>query len=117
MGYFAYSQSARTSIRHSGSREKYLSSMTAYRKVTSVAEVIKGYSSYHLSLAHLALMPPDLGLQAQSITYWMSLWDKCCKMRYGNRNTLSGSEKTAQNHVATFFSFSKSNASVGLVPI
>lgn len=37
----AYSQSAPTSIRHSGSREKYLSSMTVYRKVTSVGEVIK----------------------------------------------------------------------------
>lgn len=76
--------------------------MTAYRKVTSVAEVIKVTFVYGLSLAHLALMPPALGLKAQSITYWMSLWDKCCKMRYGKRNGLSRREKAAQHQGATF---------------
>lgn len=38
---FACSQWAKTSIRHSGATGKYLSSVTAYGKVTSVCELIK----------------------------------------------------------------------------
>lgn len=45
----------------------------------------KGYCSDHLSHTRLAQVPPDFGLEEQSIAYWMSPWDKCCKMRYGKR--------------------------------
>lgn len=79
--------------------------MTAYRKGDLGWRGDKGYFSYDLSPAHLALMPSALGLKAQSITYWMSLWDKCCKMRYGNRNGLSATKKDAQYQGETFFKF------------
>lgn len=43
-------------------------------------------------------MPAALGLQAQSITYWIRLWDKYCKMRYGKEN----GRKDTQHYRATF---------------
>lgn len=60
--------------------------MTAFGKVTSVCELIKVTLVWELSLLDAALMPAALGLQAQSITYWIRPWDKYCKMRYGKKN-------------------------------
>lgn len=79
--------------------KKYLSSTTAQRGDLSY-QGDKGYYSDHLSLGHLAPVPPDIGLKAQSITYWMGLWDKCCKMRYGYCNVISGSQCGAQLHTS-----------------
>lgn len=74
--------------------------MTANRRLTSVAEVIKV-----TSVATCQRLVSHRGLKARSINYWLSLWVCAAEGDRGRRSP--GSEKRAPRYEPNLFFFSR----------